>query len=406
MLASFCLMTWLLLQSAPAPLSLTQEEAVTLALERSPRLLSARAEALSAQARLDGASLLAQTNPELQGAVGPRLRDGVSSLDVTVGVSQRLELFGQRGARREAAAAQLTASEARLETLRVSLAAEVRGAFARLLASEQEWSLADEGQLLAEQALQAAEERQTAGAASRIEVNTARVELGRAAHARVLAERRRTLARGELRLLLGLEPSEAMEAKGELRPGMTDPPPLDALVERALARRADVKAARSELDAARAEVELASREAWPGTRLGASYSQEEGARIVQGTLGIELPVFNRNQAARGVGAARLTQTRGLLEATERLVRTEVGLALERYRTARAAVAVYSEDVLEALQQNLALVNEAYRAGKVDFFQLLLIRRDALDARRGYIEALEELLIAEAQLTRTLGEGQP
>jgi len=405
-LAPLCLTTWLLLQSPPTLLALTQEEAVTLALERGPRLLSARAEALSAQSRLEGASLLAQTNPELQGAVGPRLRDGVNSLDLTVGVSQRLELFGQRGARREAAAAQLTASEARLETLRVSLAAEVRGAFARLLASEQEWLLADEGQLLAEQALQAAEERQTAGAASRIEVNTARVELGRAAHARVLAERRRTLARGELRLLLGLEPSEAMEAKGELRPEMTEPPPLDALVERALARRADVKAARSELDAARAEVELASREALPGTRLGASYSQEEGARIVQGTLGIELPVFNRNQAARGVGAARLTQMRGLLEATERMVRTEVGLALERYRTARAAVAVYSVDVMEALQQNLALVNEAYRAGKVDFFQLLLIRRDALDARRGYIEALEELLVAEAQLTRALGELQP
>ncbi|WP_338023579.1 TolC family protein [Archangium primigenium] len=407
MLVPFRLSTWLLLHAVSSPPShpLTQEEAVTLALARSPQLLSAQAEARTAQARLEGASLLVQDNPELQGAVGPRLRPNANSLDLTVGVSQRLELFGQRGARRDAASAALTASEARLQSLQVSLAAEVRGAFARLLASEQEWTLAEEGQVLADQALQAAEERQTAGAASRIEVNTARVELGRAAHARVLADRRRTLARGELRLLLGLDTSEPLAIRDDEKPGHAEPPALDVLMERALAQRPDVKAARADWDTARAEGTLASRQALPGTRLGVSYGEEEGARIVQGTLGLELPIFNRNQAARGAAAARLTQMQGLFEATERRVRTEVALALERERTARAAVAVYSGDVLAALQQNLALVNEAYRAGKVDFFQLLLIRRDALDARRGYIAALEELMVAEAQLSRAIGSLQ-
>jgi outer membrane protein, heavy metal efflux system len=406
-LASTCVTTCLLWLSAlPTPSGvLSREEAVALALERSPRLLAARAEALSARARLEGASLPAQSNPELQGAVGPRLRPDSRGLDVSVGVSQRLELFGQRGARQEAAAAQLTASQARLRALQVTLAAEVRGAFARVLAAEQELRLTDEGQGLARQALGAAEERQQAGAASRIEVNTARVELGRAAHARVLAQRRQTLARGELRLLLGLAPEESLELRGELRPEPPEAPSLDALVTRALSERADLKAVRAELEAARAEVTLAAREALPGTRLGASYSQEEGARIFQGTLGLELPLFQRNQAARGVGAARREQLEAQLVATERFVRADVELALERERAASAAVAVYSEDVLEALQQNLALVTEAYRAGKVDFFQLLLIRRDALDTRRGYIAALEEQLIAHAQLRQAVG-GQP
>ncbi|WNG25138.1 TolC family protein [Cystobacter fuscus] len=402
---TFCLF----LQSAPAPHPLTVEESVAIALERSPRLISARAEAASARARLEGASLLAQENPQLQGAVGPRWRQAGEradpSLDVSLGVSQRLELLGQRGARRDAAAAQLAASEARLQALRVTLATEVRGAFARLLAAEQELRLDDEGRLLAEQALRAAEERLTAGAASRIEVNTARVEMGRAAHERVLSVRRRSLALAELRLLLGLEPTETPRLSEDWKPDDAEPPPLEALLERALAQRAEVKAARAELDAARAEVTLASREALPAPRLGASYSREEDAHIVQGTLGIELPLFNRNQEARGLGAARRIRAQAELEATERMVRSEVALALERYQNARAAMAVYGADVLEALQQNLALVNEAYRAGKVDFFQLLVIRRDALDARRGSIDALAELLIAEAQLQSALG-GQP
>ena len=41
-------------------------------------------------------------------------------------------------------------------------------------------------------------------------------------------------------------------------------------------------------------------------------------------------------------------------------------------------------------------------GKLDFAQLLLFRRETIEARRGYIEALDELNRAEAQLSRTLG----
>ncbi|PTL81604.1 TolC family protein [Vitiosangium sp. GDMCC 1.1324] len=380
-------------------------ESVALALERSPRLISAQADAAAAQARLQGASLLLQTNPELQGAVGPRLKNGASSLELGLGVSQRLEVFGQRGARKEAAEAQLAAGQARLEALRVELAAKVREAFARTLAADLELRLADEGRTLAEQSLKAAEERQAAGAASLIEVNTARVELGRAARERALAAQRQVVALAELRLLLGLEPSDELTLQGGLRPVTAAPLSADALLERALAQRPDAKAARSELEAARAEAKLAAREALPSPRLGASYGLEEGAQIIQGTLGIELPLFNRNQAARGVSAARVVQAQASLEATERLVRSEVGLALARYRAASAAVEVFSEEVLAALQQNLALVNEAYRAGKVDFLQLLLIRRDALDARRGSIEALEELSAADAQLKRAVGSIQ-
>lgn len=381
-------------------------ESVAFALERSPRLISARAEATAARARLQGASLLSQTNPEFQGAVGPRLRDGASSVELGLGVSQRLEIFGQRGVRREAAEAQLSVSDARLEALRVELAAEVRGAFARTLAAEQQLRLAEEGRTLADQSLKAAEERQVAGAASRIEVNTARVELGRAAREVALATQRRTVALAEFRLLLGLEPPDELVLQGGLRPGfIPSAPSVEALVEHALAQRADVRAARSELEAARAEARLAAREALPSPRLGASYGLEEGAQIIQGTLSVELPLLNRNQAARGVSAARVVQAEASLGATERLVRSEVGLALERYRAARAAAEVFSEDVLAALQQNLELVNEAYRAGKVDFLQLLLIRRDALDARRGYIETLEELANADAQLKRAVGSIQ-
>ncbi len=128
-------------------------------------------------------------------------------------------------------------------------------------------------------------------------------------------------------------------------------------------------------------------------------------QILQGTLGISLPLFQRNQAARGISAARVAQAERTLQALERAVRLEVRLSIERLSAAQAAVEADSGGVLAALEENLALVNEAYRAGKVDFFELLIIRREALDARRASIEALEELNAARAQLKRVVGSMQ-
>ncbi|MFP2956489.1 TolC family protein [Myxococcus sp. 1LA] len=378
---------------------------MALALERSPRLISTQADAAAARAQLSGASLLFQTNPDLQVAIGPRFRAGGNNVDVGAGVSQQLELFGQRGARRDAAAATLSASESRLALSQVELAAEVRQAFGRALAAEQELQLANDSLTLAEQGRDAAEQRLQAGAASRIEVNTARVALGQTQRARVRAVQRRTQALGELRLLLGIEPTEDIAPEGTLRAEAAAPPILSVLLEQAAAQRADLKAATAELEAAQAEVRLASRGALPRPRLGVSYSQEEDAQIVQGTLGIDLPLFNRNQAARGISTARAVQAERALAATERFVRSEVVLALERYRTALSAAEVFGGDVMAAVQENLKLVNEAYRAGKVDFLELLIIRREALDTSRSYIEALEELNAAEAQLKKVVGNIQ-
>lgn len=392
-------------QPAAAAGPLTLEQALALALERSPVLIPLEAELARARAQAQGASLLFQSNPEFSAAVGPRVRQEGSRLDLELGVSQQVEIFGQRGARREIAGAFVEASEARLQARRVELAAEVREAFARALAAEQAARLEEEAQALAAQALKAAEERLSAGAASRIEVNTARVEAGRAAREQTRALQRQAGALNELRLLLGMEALEEVQLEGTLQPGKTPELSLQALIDQALSQRADLRAAQAEVTAAQAERSLAAREALPSPRVGATYSREEDAQIIQGTLAIDLPVFNRNQAARGVGAARVAEAERSLEALDRRARAEVRLALARYHAAERAVGIFGEDALKVLQENLELATEGYRAGKMGFLELLVIRRETLDARRDYIEALEELGSAHAQLQRVVGSIQ-
>ena len=386
--------------------TISLERSVELALERSPGILSARAEVAAARARLEGAATLMRANPTVEGSFGPRRTPDGSYTDLGVGLSQELEIFGQRGARIDAARALLASTEAALERQRVLVAAEVREAFAGRLAASRRLQVQDEALALAEEALRAAEARQRSGAASRIEVNAARSLLGRALRERATAVQRASVAEGALTILLGLDPAASVGLEGDLPVEIPEPAPLAELVERALSARPDVRAARHELEAAKAERRLAGREALPNPRVGVTYAEEGDiagkTRVTQGVLAFDLPLFARNQAGRGVAAARTVQAEQALSALTRAVHTEVAIARSRATSAAMAAKAYAGGLLAGLEENMDLVNQAYRAGKVGFFELLVIRRETLDARIGYIDALEELQAARAQLARAMG----
>jgi cobalt-zinc-cadmium efflux system outer membrane protein len=382
---------------------LTLEEATRLALTNNPDLRTLAASTDAAKARLGGASVLLQSNPNVTTTAGPRSSDAGKSSDYSVLVVQQFEIAGQRGARIDAAAAALEATEAQVLALRADVAARVRESFGRALAAEQRVQLAAVAIAVAQEGVNAAEERFRAGAAALLEVNTARVEMGRVSRDRGNAERRRAEAFADLHLLLSLDPLETVTLQEEQVSDEPVPGPAE-LVQEALANRGEMKASRRALDAAKAEARLASREWIPSPRIGvsSSHEQESNATIVQGVVSFDLPLFNRNKAARGVAASRVAQSETALEATDLRIRQEVLTALARVQAARSAADGYASDVVRAMQENMELVTESYRAGKIDFLQLLVIRRQTLEARREYIDVLEELNAARAQLNRAVG----
>ena len=382
---------------------LTSERAVELALERNPELAAVAADAGAARARLSGAELLLQSNPELSAGAGPRRNGAARSTDLEVSLSQRVEVFGQRGARIDVAQAERDAAEKRLASQRIAVAAEVRSAFARVLAADRLVALAREELAVARDAVRGVERRLELGGISQLEVNAARAEGGRAARAVAVVTRRAAAARAELRTLLGSDAGAPLELAGDLpRPAGAAPLDVDALGRRALESRADLAAAHRDLAAAEAEQRVAAREALPVPAIGARYSREEGADIVLGTLTFELPLFNRNHAGRGVASARRARAQAELAAAERRVREDVDLAVARVATAREAAQAFEGEVLAGAEANVTLATRAYEAGKIRLAELLLIRRSAVEARRDHVEALEELAEAEAELARAVG----
>ncbi|HET8541607.1 MAG TPA: TolC family protein [Anaeromyxobacter sp.] len=382
---------------------LTPADAVARALAQNADVRAAEVDVRAAKARLEGAAVLLASNPEISGAVGPRDAPEGRTIDYEVAVSQRVEIAGQRGSRTAAARAALGAAEARLASTRARVAAEVRDLLGRAAAARLRVEVADEARRLAEEAAKGAERRFGAGDAARIEVNSARVELGRATRAALEAEQERLAAVGELELVIGAAPGAVQAVAFALeREGGAAEPPVEALVREALTSRRDVAAARLDVESASAESSLATRSVVPTPSLGVSVAREDGADIVLGTLSFELPLFARSRGERGAAAARAQQARVALEALERRAAQEVRLAAERVRAARRMVAAFDAPTMAALGENLALVTRAYEAGQIDFVRYQLIRREALDARRDRVDALEALNRAEAQLERALG----
>lgn len=389
---------------ADAPLTLLS--ATERALAESVEIRVAAAEVRAAEARLQAASAPLASNPELSGGAGARSGQAGRTLEYQVALSQRVEVGGQRGARVAAARASLGAARARLGAARARVAADVRELLGRIAAARLRSGLAADAQRLAAEAATAAEGRFAAGDAARFEVNGARLELGRATRTALEAEQDLAAARSEAALVLGVDPAQAIAFELEGRPPPPAAAPPDALVREAVATRRDLAAARLEVDAALAEEALASRSALPAPALGVSFAREEGASVVLGTLSVELPLFARKQAERGQASARVEQARVALAALERRVAQEVRLAADRVRASQRLLAAFDAPAPAALGEDLALAARAYAAGRIDFVRYQLLRREALEAQRDRVDALEALNRAEAQLARALGRELP
>lgn len=385
---------------------LTRERSVAIALEQNAEVLELAAERAASEARLSGASLLLQANPEAELRLGPRFgAERGRELDLEAELTQSIEIFGQRGARISVADAEVQVAEARVKARRADLAAEVRTAYARALGAEALLEVEQDALALARELERAADHRLRAGEGSQIEVNAARVEVGRALREISSATQGRASAASELRLLLALEPATDLRFGERLETARTSSPARDraSLIDLAKRTRQDLLAVRALVNAAQAAELFAERDWLPRPRFGAAYQREEGAQAILGILAVDVPTFNQNQGERGAARARRSQALVALAAKERVVAENVILALSRRDAAEKAAAAYGSGVVQALEQNLKLVTTAFQAGKLDLFEVLVIRRDTLDARRGLVEALEERAIADAELLRALGQ---
>ncbi len=254
--AALAVVNWCLWAHAGAARGedLTLDRALALARERAPTVVAAQFAIGEARGRLAGAAVLLRDNPVLDGAAGPRLKgQGGESLEARLGFSQALELGGKRGARVDAAEADVARAGAGAENALRGALREVAVAFFRALHATQSLALAHRAEAMAGEIVRIAERRLAAGDVSRLDVNLARAAHARAGAVVLGAEARRDDALGEVRVLLGIGAADPLTVHGALAAPAV--PSLTAL-QTAAADRPDLRALDAEMHTAEAEARL------------------------------------------------------------------------------------------------------------------------------------------------------
>lgn len=377
--------------------TLTLEQALSLARERAPSVLSARARIEESRGRLSTASLI--RNPEVEAAAGGAISGEPRSAKVDAGFLKDVELGGRRSSRIDVARAQLTSSVAEAEDVLRRAQREVAAAFFRGLQAQESLALLADAERIAEETLETARRRHEAGDVALLDVNLALAAAARARSDVHGARSKLVTSLAEIRVLLGFSSEEDVRLNGEVStPRRFD---LADLLEKAL-ERADIRALQSEVEAANAELRLAQALAWPELGLGALYQREEGQDFLLGAIRLSLPLFDRGQGVQEEARARAGRLSQELDSRRRAVRVEVRAAYDVYEQQRAAVEELERDALRVVEENEALSKESYDVGQISMVELLLVRREMLEIRSDYLARRLDAAMASADLEATAG----
>ena len=198
--------------------------------------------------------------------------------------------------------------------------------------------------------------------------------------------------------MLDMAPGEPVSLTGQLSEARSyDAAALLATVD----RRPEVRALQAQLQEAEAEVRLAQGLAWPEVTPGVRYERDQGDHVLWAGLRISLPVFDRGRQLQAASQVRANRLRGEIDARKRLLRNQLQSALVLHELRLAAVSELTTNS-DRLADNDALARRSYEAGQIGLAELLLLRRETVEARREWLDRLLELAQTRAELDSLAG----
>lgn len=382
------------------PLRLGRTDVARLARARGPDVTVSAKRIDVSRGQLVGAQVWLRQNPWLEVGAGPRFRANDRITDAAVSLAIPLEIYGVRGLEIDAAESAVARDESRLEASRQSEAHEALLAYYRALRAEKEVEWATQQLDVATALLRIAERRREAGDLAEPDVAMMRIVVARARRASVSANSLREAALSALRVELGLAANRDVVLTG----GLTEVSTVyaESLLQTGPAERPDVIAAERAVSAARADIAAEERTAWPVPVLRSTYEREESANVFFLSVGVPLPLFQRNQGGIAEARGHLGVAEAERDGLRRRVDAERRAARARYQAARDGASVMESEALPGLEAGLRLVQRSFETGHADITNVLVVQRELADTRREYLDSLLELAEAGLALERALG----
>ena len=384
---------------------LTLDETVQLALLNNRRLQAGFMGLGMARADVVQAGLL--QNPSLGLSLLFPAGGGQSRLGA--GLAQSVMEIWRLPERQALAEAGMEQQVLALANQATELVAEVRVSYYRIVAARRAALSAERLSDLGQRALDAMQERLSAGVATEAEANEVRSEAlaaslqARTAQGVVNAETR------QLASLLSMTRDLVTVPLTDALPQLSSPlPGHEALVARAQATRLDLRALSAAIDAAEARVALEERRASPDLKLGVGFENPETDDPTDHVLGpslqVELPVFDGNEAQISKARFEWRQLRKLWAALDAELIQQVRAAADRARMASDAARFVQDELLPQAERSAGLAREARELGDLTVWELVDAERSVVRAQAAGAAVELEAALAMVELERVLGGG--
>jgi cobalt-zinc-cadmium efflux system outer membrane protein len=383
-------------------------QAQALALMQNPDLAAFAWDVRAGEARTLQAGL--RPNPEagveVENVAGSGEFRDFDGAEVTLSLSQVIELAGKRRKRAQVAALERDLAAWDYETSRLDVLTQVTQAFVDVLSVQERLAVDAELVRLAEQVARTVTERVNAGKVSPLEATRARVALASSRIALQRARRELSAAKDRLAATWGGTPATFERVAGNLE--TLNPIPSAAALAQRVEQNPDIARWATAMAQRQAALTLEEANRSPDPTLGAGVRyfnmvDEADAYAFLFAASVPLPVFDRNQG--NILEARYQLAKTEAERRAAAVRVQTALA----ETHAALSAAYSEavtlrdEVLPGAQQAFEAAREGYHQGKFQFLDMLDAQRTLFEARGQYLEALSAYHQAVAALERLIGE---
>ncbi|APR79077.1 Heavy metal RND efflux outer membrane protein, CzcC family protein [Minicystis rosea] len=361
----------------------------------------------AARGRESAAGVLLPSNPVLSVMAGARNATGMSAVNWLASLSQEIEIGGRRGARLDAARAEVGAQAKRASLTEREVAAAALVAYFEALSARDELALVNRLAESAEKLSESASSRAAQGLIPEVDANVAYAASMRARQTRAAVERRALAAHAALATTIGADPTKPLEVDGELVPLAIHDDSIAKLTEQAAGARAEVEIARAEQVANEHRATVLRRSRVPNITVNVSVGSDGfGERIITGGISVPIPLpspLGRTNAGEIAEAVALAQRAGTeVERLRRQVRLEVVTAAQALASRRRELAAFDTKRLVRVEESLKSLGEELAAGRVTVRDALLAQQGLLDLLEAYVEAKRALCVASVDLARAAG----
>ena len=395
--------------SAPMPsIRLSLDEAISLFLQQNVDLLiakygieSRRGQQITARLFPNPYALLGLETSPVQG------RTLANSGQIYPQIQQLFELAGKRGYRIESAAFGTQSAEAAFEDTVRQLSFAVKDAYYRIQLAQRRLALAEENRDRFSRILEVNTIRFKKGYIAEVDLIRIRLQFIEFQSQVIQTIQEAESARSDLRQLLRISPLTQFELTTDLDYKRLDP---DIARLRAIAQdaRPDVRAKRLTFSQQEANLKLARAYRIPDVTVGAGYAVQgsqgpDNSNQMAFSLGVPLPLFNRNQGGIMQAEAALQAAEADLGKTLNQVENQVDVAYRSLIQSRRLVEAFLSGVLDDARSTFTIVERAYERGGATLLDLLDAARTSRTIQQNYIEALFNYQRNVIQLESAVGQ---